>query len=87
MLIYTYTQHEVWSATNAVVSQSNAWYTQTVQTDSQSDVEQMQKRQKQEPSKAKSSDVPAQLGLKAMALAWLSMARAFKICRPGQSRQ
>jgi len=33
------------------------------------------------------SDVPARLGLKATALAWLSTARAFKIHRPGQSRQ
>jgi hypothetical protein len=33
------------------------------------------------------SDVPARLGLKAGALAWLSMARAFRITRPGQSRQ
>ena len=35
----------------------------------------------------KSSDVPARLGLKAAALAWLSTAPAFEICRPGQSRQ
>ena len=33
------------------------------------------------------SDVPAWLGLKAMALAWLFMALAFKILRPGQSHQ
>ena len=33
------------------------------------------------------SDVPARLGLKAMALAWLFMALAFKILRPGQSHQ
>ena len=33
------------------------------------------------------SDVPARLGLKATALAWLPAARAFEICRPGQSRQ
>ena len=33
------------------------------------------------------SDVPAQLGLKAMALAWLPAALAFKIFRPGQSHQ
>jgi ABC-type branched-subunit amino acid transport system ATPase component len=34
-----------------------------------------------------SSDVPARLGLKATALAWLSMAQAFRISRPGQSHQ
>ena len=34
-----------------------------------------------------SSDVPARLGLKAAALAWLSTAQAFTILRPGQSRQ
>jgi hypothetical protein len=33
------------------------------------------------------SDVLARLGLKATALAWLSMAWAFKICRLGQSHQ
>jgi hypothetical protein len=33
------------------------------------------------------SDVPARLGLKAAALAWLSTAPAFEICRPGQSCQ
>jgi hypothetical protein len=33
------------------------------------------------------SDVPARLGLKAAALAWLLTAQAFKICKPGQSRQ
>jgi hypothetical protein len=33
------------------------------------------------------SDVLAQLGLKAVALAWLSMALAFRICRLGQSCQ
>ena len=33
------------------------------------------------------SDVSAQLGLKATALAWLLAASAFKIFRPGQSRQ
>jgi hypothetical protein len=33
------------------------------------------------------SDVLARLGLKAAALAWLSTAPAFEICRPGQSRQ
>ena len=33
------------------------------------------------------SDVLAQLGLKAMALAWLLMALAFEICRLGQSHQ
>jgi hypothetical protein len=35
----------------------------------------------------RSSDVPAQLGLKAAALARLSTALAFRIFRPGQSRQ
>src|SRR6267154_6880958 len=42
-----------------------------------------------EPSLATTptSDVPARLGLKAAALAWLSTAQAFEICRPGQSRQ
>jgi hypothetical protein len=34
-----------------------------------------------------SSDVPTRLGLKATALAWLLTAWAFKIWRPGQSRQ
>jgi hypothetical protein len=33
------------------------------------------------------SDVPARLGLKAAALAWLLTALAFKIWRLGQSRQ
>jgi hypothetical protein len=33
------------------------------------------------------SDVPARLGLKAAALAWLLTAQAFETCRPGQSRQ
>jgi hypothetical protein len=33
------------------------------------------------------SDVPARLGLKAAALAWLLAAQAFETCRPGQSRQ
>ena len=33
------------------------------------------------------SDVPARLGLKAAALAWLLTAWAFRNCRPGQSRQ
>jgi hypothetical protein len=33
------------------------------------------------------SDVPARLGLKAAALAWLFTALAFRMLRPGQSRQ
>src|ERR1700736_6142063 len=41
----------------------------------------------QSTSQSLSSDVPARLGLKAMALAWLSTAQAFTILRPGQSRQ
>jgi hypothetical protein len=40
-----------------------------------------------EPIHIIGSDVPARLGLKAVALAWLSMAQAFRIARPGQSRQ
>ena len=34
-----------------------------------------------------SSDVPARLGLKATALAWLSAASAFKIFRPSMTAQ
>ena len=33
------------------------------------------------------SDVPAWLGLKAVAWAWLQAAWAFKICKPGPGRQ
>jgi hypothetical protein len=33
------------------------------------------------------SDVPAWLGLKAAAWAWLQAAWAFRICKPGPSRQ
>ena len=56
MLIYIHTHNTKCGVPQMPLSlKKTHWHTQTVQTDSQSDVEQIQKQHKQEPSKAKSS--------------------------------